>query len=357
MLDQLEVLDDATPPTPDATMLAQVRVRAERRRLRNRLTAVGACVVALTFAVGAVAMLRDGGEKVDVVGPAKKPAASSMVSKGRLPNGLHIRMTVDKSTVALGDEIKARVEVRNDTGTAKTFGVGPIQCVLDVSPVLRDAGDRVVADSGVVGCYPVARDIAAGGSASLTTTLSTDPVVIPRGQDTGQYQLRLESMPFRPTWRLAPVAITVVAPNLSGRIELPSTTFTAGDVAEGTLVIDNNTGASIHFGVNCGSDHPWRVWLSKDGEVFSIPETGTLCPGTPTSAYGTGTIRLPFSVSLRYPSCGQPGNVSAGSPECVPGTYPPLPPGTYQIVFEGRGPLGSVDVAPVSIQIVAAPPK
>jgi hypothetical protein len=366
ILDQLEVLDDATPPTPDAALLARVREQANRRRRRNRFTAAGVCIVSFAVVVGTLAVVHDDGRKVDVIrlspSTTTPPSTPKPVREGTLPNGLHVRMTLDTPRVVLGNQIRAKVQVRNNTAKPQSIGVGSLQCSAHVGPVLRDSRGIVVADAiHGVACYLPARAITIGQTISFTTTLSTNSLVIPRGQHSRRFELGLEPVETRGLviWRLAPIAVDVVAPSVTGRIELPTRTFTAGDEAKGTLVIDNKSAAPIPYGVGCPHDQPWRVWLSKDGVVFSIPETVPLCRSkdAPTEAYAVGTTRLPFSVWLHYPSCGPVGNARNGSPDCVDGAIPPLPGGRYQVVFEGRGPLGSVEVAPVPIRVVAAPLK
>ena len=172
MLDHLDTLDDATPPPADAAMLARVRGRAARRTRRNRLAACGAIVVSLAIAVSGVAIARDRNPKLDVTTPASTtpttattsttPASTpEPVSEGTLTNGLHVRLTLETPSVVVGDNIKTRVDVRNDTTETKTIGAGPIQCVLDIGLVLRDSAGRDVADSthGGVGCYDIGRSV------------------------------------------------------------------------------------------------------------------------------------------------------------------------------------------------------
>jgi hypothetical protein len=129
MLDHLDALDDATPPAPDAVLLAQVRMRADRRRQRARLTAAVACVVVLAVSAGAVAVFRN---------DARRAKAPSLVSEGRFPSGLRFRMTLDTPKVVLGDPVTATVAVDNDTGKTQVIRRGrSVQCALGVRALLR----------------------------------------------------------------------------------------------------------------------------------------------------------------------------------------------------------------------------
>lgn len=364
MLDQLESLDDTTPPAPDAAMLARVLGRAARRRNRNRFTAAGTAVVALALVLGAVAVLRDHGQKLDVITPATSPTTNTSTpttlapesTNGTLPNGLQVRMTVAAPAVTIGENIEMAIVVHNDTTERKTIGVGAFQCILNVTAVLRDAAGHVVSDAtrGGVGCYDVGRVISPGSSLTLPMELSTEPVVSP-----GRYELSLERYPLvaQPRWRLRPVAVTVVAPDLTGHIELPTSTYTAGTMVRGTLVVDNGSRAPVHFAFECRSPEPWNIVLAQHGVPFEpfIGGTGCIPYDTPISTLAPGTTRLPFTVAVAYSSCTQDGRPTVAVPRCEPnGRIPILVPGRYEIMFEGSGPLSSLEIAPETISVVAA---
>ena len=182
--------------------------------------------------------------------------------------------------------------------------------------------------------------------------------MITRDQRRAEYQLQLERISgMTPPWSLAPVPVTVVAPVLSGHIELPGTTFHASESVTGALVIDNHTGAPVHYTVDCNGERPWHVVLADRGVHFDIPVAGVGCAPGPTAneSLPPGTSRLPFGVVLGYPSCTGGGTPTPDSPRCVAGGIPSLPPGDYEIVFEGTAAFGSLDVAPVAIRLQAAP--
>jgi hypothetical protein len=364
MLEHLDSLDDATPPAADTAMLTRVRDRAARRRLRNRLAAGGAIVATLAIAVGGVAVARDRNPKLDVTNPAPTTASSgptpttspNPVIEGTTPDGLHVRLTLETPSVVVGDNIEARVDIRNDTTETKTIGVGAIQCVLDIGPVLRDSHGRTVVDGTQgVGCYDMGRSIAPGGSTTVDVSLSTDSVEITSDQRGKAYQLSLERISgMTPQWSLGSVPVDVIGPVLSGHIELPATTFTVGESITGALVIDNSTGAPVHYTVDCNGEKPWSVVLADHGVHFDIPVAGVGCARAATvETLPPGTTRLPFGVVLGYPSCSGGGPVTPDRPRCVAGGIPDIAPGDYEIAFEGSAAFRALNVTPVSIQVRA----
>jgi len=78
-------------------------------------------------------------------------------------------------------------------------------------------------------------------------------------------------------------------------------------------------------------------------------------PATANESLLPGTTRLPFDVVLGYPGCTGGGTPTPETPRCVAGGIPSLPPGDYQIVFEGTGAFGRLDVTPVTIRLQVGP--
>lgn len=361
MLDHLELLDDATPPAPDAALLAGVHRRAARRRLRNRVSAAGAGIVVLAVVVGAVGLLRDDAKKVDVVGPAKEQPAAS---EGRLADGVHLRMTVDAARVVLGEDVAVHIDVRNDTDKTQNIGTGPsVQCALGVQPSLRNAeGSFSTTDGSELSCLQT-RGMAAGATAAFSVSVSTAWLSLPEGQRDARYDLVLLRIPSGPrrfgatTVSAPPIAIDVVAPDLTARLDVASSTVAAGQVIHGTITFNNASDATINAG--CLHSLSYRVSLAAGDVVLNPNYFSAIGPSSGSCRkklrlLPPGPSRFPFNVRAQFFGCSP--DISRGPiPRCIGHLQTPLlPPGRYEVVFEGRGPLGSIQVAPVPIRVVTA---
>ncbi len=363
MLDQLDLLDDATPPEPDSTMLGQVRARAGRRRRHIRLAVSAALVVAIACVVGVTTLTNNDQRQVEV---RNEPTKSSLVTQGRLPNGLDVRMSIGSSTVVLGSDIVAHIDVRNDTGRTQTIGPdNTVQCALGVQPSLRDSkGGYSTTDGRESICLHVS-GMPPRGMASFTARVSTERLTLPDGEREGRYELALLNIPTDDSSReltssTPPIAVDVVAPDLTVQLKASSSTTARSQLIKGTVVFNNASGETIDAG--CEHSLSYRVSLAADGVVLNRLNQSFSSIG-PTSAscrqkvrlLPPGTTAFPFSFPAQFLGC-SPSRAGPELPRCISRigrpVVPPLPFGRYEVVFEGRGPLGSVHVEPVPIRVV-----
>ncbi len=132
---------------------------------------------------------------------------------------------------------------------------------------------------------------------------------------------------------------------VTARIELSSTTMTAGSTMSGHVIVENDTGHEIHatgcgglFGLTLANDkiHQEPIWPSCARD-YTIP---------------VGESRYPVIVLASYDSCNQTG--TDGLQRCIPpGTPPPLPPGDYQVTLAQESPIVPV---PPPIDLTIEPP-
>jgi hypothetical protein len=360
MLDQLESLDDTSPPVPDTALLAKVRRRADRRRRRTRWAEAGACVVLVAVALGVVALLKNDTKKVDVVGPSRKPIAKDVVSEGHLANGLTFRMTVETTSVVLGDSISVTIGIRNDTGKTQNIGPSPdVECALGAEPTLLDSAGNSNTVSRGLSCLQN-RGITPGASRVFHTEVSTDGLSLPAGQQHARYKLVLEYFPELRSEAPSPsppIAIDVSALALTADLAVTTPTVESGGVIHGSIVFDNTSNASIDAG--CLHSLSYRVSLAA-GDVVLNPRTfaSIISPSDGSCRKQVrllppGISRFPFKVTAEYFGC-SPDFARPPIPRCVGHLQTPtLPPGRYEVIYEGRGPLGAVEVEPVVVTVIS----
>ena len=105
---------------------------------------------------------------------------------------------------------------------------------------------------------------------------------------------------------------------LTTRIMLPDTTMKAGSHIRGYVVVQNNTGRTLHA---TGCVSLFEVALANPRVK---PEVGWLsCSQRFTIPIGTSTY--PVRVTARFSFC--------GPPPCINGLPAPLPPGEYRAVL------------------------
>jgi len=367
MLDQLDRLDDATPPDADDAMLRRVRGRANHLRRRFRIVTTTAVVVPL-LALGAVAAIASRNTtNVEVITPSTRPTTrAGLSSAGTLPDGLHIEMTVETPTVQLGRDITAKVVVSNPSFTTMTIGSGDLQCAVGVGPALRDArGDTTVAEwPPGDNCLRV-HAFGPGRTKTFTTSLSTKSVTLKQGARLGHFEMTLTTAntfhQLVGPLGLKAVPVEIVAPDLTGQLELSSSQVVDGGTITGFVVFDNAGHSDVSAG--CSTHRDYQIALAADGVVIRDPRALQLNPDAPCLRsqllLEPGTTRLPFKVPATYFGCTtQVTDDLLGLPRCIGHLKTPaLPAGNYQVVFTGAGALGAVAVAPAPVLVVVPNPQ
>jgi hypothetical protein len=374
MLDQLDRLDDMTPPKADDAMLSRVRSRAGRLRTRNRLTSAAAIGVVIAIAAG-IAVLSSRPTVVTVTGPAPRtsvPTATSGPTSSRaLPSDLHIVMTLDAPTVQLGSDIRATVVVTNDTGRTKSIGTADIECALGIGPELYDAAGKFPADkpplSSSTRCPLVS--FPPGKTVTFEISLPTHRVGLKKGARHGDYTVTLVNTlnspangPQSQRFKLKPVPVRIVKPDLTARLEISRPVVAAGGEVTGFVVFDNAGHSPTSAG--CATAPDYEIFLESAGALITTPATRQLNPSAPCAAsellLEPGITRVPFTVPAKYRACdARPPLDYSALPLCA-GTgpvrkfVPNLPGGRYEVVFGGAGALGSVEVVPGQILITGA---
>jgi hypothetical protein len=346
-LDHLEALDDDAPPEPD---LAFVRRRVSRIRTRNRVTALGTGAAVLVVVLLVAALYPRGTTDHTLV--TTQPNRSS----GVLPNGLHAELTLDTPAVALGNNIRATLVVRNDTGeTVQLARDSILDCVLGIAPDVLDSQgqvDNALSGPHSVFCRPPSEydDLAPGATKTFPITVFTSRLDIDRAET---YRLTVGN---GGGWSLPAIPVRIKVPPLGIHIETRDTIGLPGDVIDGTVLFTNRTNKVIEYPVGCGGRKPWKVSLMIEGKSLAPAQTTPGCyPVGWFQRLQPGETRIPFSVALRYPECSLEGDITVRSPRCVgtPPGVPPLPPGNYEIAFEAQGTtFADVDVDPVAIRVV-----
>ncbi|MGH3203834.1 MAG: hypothetical protein ACRDP5_17545 [Streptosporangiaceae bacterium] len=144
----------------------------------------------------------------------------------------------------------------------------------------------------------------------------------------GGGQAAVASPAARP--RLAATAAPGHPAALSARVVLPSNAMTAGSSMAGHVLVDNNTGHTVHAAgclalfqvvLTSGTYRPVVAWATCL-QQFTIPP---------------GQTRYRVTLQASYSQCSQ-GRPQDGLRACLPGgRMPPLPPGTYHArLFQAR---------------------
>ncbi|MDQ1477547.1 MAG: hypothetical protein QOE62_2776 [Actinomycetota bacterium] len=137
-----------------------------------------------------------------------------------------------------------------------------------------------------------------------------------------------------------------VRAGVTARIELSSTTMTAGSSISGHVVVENNTGHEVHttgchglFGVGLHNAQIQQdVIFPSCAEQITIP---------------VGESSYPVMVLAAYYSCDAAGD--QGLQRCLPnGGAPPLPPGIYQATLFQASPVVPTP-PPIDVQVEAGP--
>ena len=327
-------LDDHTPIEPDDALLTRVHTRSRafrRRRSTQRLTSVMAGVVVIALAGGIAWTRVDTSDNQRITLPA---ATSTTTTTSTATTPLTQNDILGKwRPIFLPDYIKK----------------GPLIATPPVRPdpylSFNGRGSWTGADgcNGISGSYKLDEN----GVRFDTDIRSTDvlcgadhPVflsieIAPRSE------LRSDQLVF-----LAADGTEIARFARSGvtaRIELPSTTMSAGSKMTGHVVVENNTGHVIAasgclslFQVQLGNDaiHPDAVWLDCL-QPLPIP---------------VGETSYPVQFYASYLGCSTPaqGDLKACIPNVGP---PPLPPGEYQAQFFQSSPVVT-PALPIDVNVV-----
>jgi hypothetical protein len=139
---------------------------------------------------------------------------------------------------------------------------------------------------------------------------------------------------------------------LAARIQLPNDVMVGGSEVTGHLVIDNNTGTTVHLlsGGKTGCTPQWAVSLGNS-KIPPMEAFASMC-GLQPLVLRPGENRLPFTMQARYDHCGGTGSNGPVKPACVgsPPAPPPLPADEYHAILTGG--LGGVPKpAPVPVRV------
>jgi hypothetical protein len=134
-------------------------------------------------------------------------------------------------------------------------------------------------------------------------------------------------------------------PQLSARIELPTTTVAAGGSLDGTLVVTNAGTDPAHW-LDRECKPKWAVYLWPG----DTPAFHSMCEGGPV-VFPPGETRLPFSVRASLTRCGQSDASGPGLQRCLPppDVMPPLAPGRYRAALYTSAPGLAASEVPVEV--------
>lgn len=324
-------LDDRAPVEPDDELLASIHARSRsfrRHRSTQRFTSVMAGLVVVALASG-IAWTR-----VDATGNRRitLPAASSTTA---LP-----ATTVTQTAI---------------TGKWRPVSIAGYDGPLEGSLSFNGRGSWSASD----GCntYGDGTYSLRGTEVRLDTTgLVTQAGCVllgsgaPANPDFGpivnaaRIELRENQLTFLDSDG-SEIARFVRA-GVTARIELPSTTMTAGSTMSGRVVVENNTGHEIPAG-GCGS--LFAVMLGNDA-IHPDPIWPTCAQPLPIPV---GETSYPVTVVATYNACDAAGD--GGLQRCLPtGGVPPLPPGDYQARFFQSSPVVT-PALPIDITVEPQP--
>jgi heat shock protein HslJ len=319
---KLEDLDDNAPVEPDDALLASVHVRSRsfrRHRSTQRLTSLTAGLLVLALA-GGIAWRR-----VDTTDNRRitLPAATSTSTSTAQP------LPVTETAI---------------TGTWLAYTIagygymkkGPLnRPPLNADPQLSfDGRGRWTGSDGcnhLSGGYRLDENGIHFDRPILSTLMNCGPDVPDFGQieNAPRSEIRDGQLTF-----LTADGIEIarfLRPDVTARIELPSTTMTAGSKMTGHVVVENNTGHEIPAS-GCGS--LFAVMLGNDA-IDAEPAWPQCAQPLPIPV---GESRYAVTIWASYGSC---STAAQGTlPACIPGVgSPPLPPGDYQARFFQSSPV------------------
>ncbi len=132
-------------------------------------------------------------------------------------------------------------------------------------------------------------------------------------------------------------------PDVTARIDLPSTTMTAGSKMTGHVIVENNSGHVIEAS-GCGT--LFQVQLGND-TIHPDPAWTTCLQQLPIPV---GESSYPVAFYASYLGCSTPaqGDLKACIPNVGP---PPLPPGQYQAQFFQSSPVVT-PALPITVNVV-----
>ena len=276
MLDNLELLDDTTPPDADAAMLVWVRGRAgsppapqsprRHRRLcrldRGRVRHGRSCSQSPAD-TRRHSDRDDGDTAADDAETAAKPVSDEVA----LPNGFRAHGTVENPTVACSVTSSERGSSSATTlrkrwawparrssvcsaGDQSSWTLRQTRCrrQLQRRPRVRP---RVYCQSRKVDVGRVRAFHRFGRHAARERSATLDDLFLEPNSVT------------RTSSRLGPVPVEIVVPDLTAQIELSvGATYTVGGEAKGTLVVDNHRRARVHYTIDCNGVPPYSLLLA-----------------------------------------------------------------------------------------------
>jgi heat shock protein HslJ len=325
-----EDLDDRAPIEPGADLLAYVHARSRsfrRHRSTQRLASVMTGLVVLALA-GGIAWTRLDTTNGRGVRPA--PLATSTTT---LPSLTQADIMGKWRPVAIA-------------GYDRPLTKPPLPWEPHLS---FDSGDRW---SGSDGCNDIGgtyrldgngvRFLTFGGTLVLCNgTPDFEPIEAAARSEVRGDQLTFLTADGHEIARFERAGVTA-------RMELPSTTMTAGSSMSARVVVENNTGHPIRA-TKCGSffqiglqntEIKWHAIWPQCAVSFTIP---------------VGESTYPVTVIAAYATCGAtPG---PDFPKCATGPQPgppPLPPGNYRATLFQSSPIVSLPL-PIDVKVEASP--
>jgi hypothetical protein len=211
-----DLVDDPTPPEPDAAVLARVVDRGRQRLFRRRvIRGAFALPIAVALVGGGIAVAqRDASSPHIAVQP---PTATTVDPNAPVTeregdaNGLHYTLTLVTPQVAVFGEVRVTLKIENHTDGSKLLGA----CELGNVVVYRPAEPRPAPAPVPSGCGSSAVVIAAGATRTYESRrleapavpgdylVSTDPA--PAG---GRSAPLLEPLDLRVTSAASPTSMT-----------------------------------------------------------------------------------------------------------------------------------------------------
>jgi heat shock protein HslJ len=321
-------LDDRAPIEPSDELLANIHARSRsfrRHRTTQRLTSVTTGLLVLALA-GGLAWTR-----IDA-------------TNGRVGPGTSASSTTTRAVPAI-----TQSGIMGKWRPVSIVGYdGPLtKPPLGREPRLSFNGrDRW---SGSDGCNDIGGTYRVDGSGVDLLTFGSTAVGCPSGhpdfepiEGAARIELRNDQLVFSTSDG------TVIArferAGVTARIELPSTTMTAGSKMSGKVVVENNTGHVIPAS-GCGS-----LFAVLLGNAAIHPDPAwTMC--LQPLPIPVGESSYPVMIWAAYQGCSTPAQ--GDLPACLAaGGPPPLPPGDYQARFFQSSPVVT-PALPIDVKVVS----
>ncbi|HTK15149.1 MAG TPA: META domain-containing protein [Acidimicrobiia bacterium] len=304
-------LDDHAPVEPDGELLANIRTRSRsfrRRRTMQRLTGVTAGLLVVALAGGIAWTRVDTTDNRQITLPA---ATSTTLSSGPALTQNAVMgkwRPVSITGYFVGPRNKAYISFDGRGSWSASDGCD------ETTGAYRIERTGIHLEAGRVTTQNVCR---------LDTYPDLGPILGAAKIELRNDQLMFLTSDGKEIARFVRAVVTA-------RIELPSTTMTAGSTMTAHVVVENDTGHDVRatgcgslFGVGLRNAHiPQDVIFPLCAEEFTIP---------------VGESSYPVPVLAEYYACDAAGD--QGLPRCLPDGTPPLPPGVYQATLYQASPV------------------